>query len=324
MKAPAERSVNPSMVLSAERLQVYIGGRILQVSHLDRVLWPRQGWRKADLMEYLVEVAPLLLPHLRNRPLTVVRYPDGVEGQGFYQKRCPSHAPSWIRTHRAPSGEAGHGAGAKESIEYILADEVATLIWLANHNAIELHPWLATADRPDYPLATVIDIDPMPPTGFTEARRTAFRIKELLDSLGLQGFPKLSGATGIHIYIPLDGKTTFRRSRAFAQWVADFLATHFPKEITNVRAVRRRGPRVYIDPLQNLPHKTIVAPYSPRALPVGSVSAPVTWEELADATPDEFTLKSMPRRLKQVGDLFQPVLQLRQTLPDPARLPVRL
>lgn len=305
--------------LQVEKLKVHIDGRVLQVSNLQRVLWPSTGWRKADLMEYLVQVSPFLLPHLRDRPLTVVRYPDGVEGQGFYQKRCPSHAPPWIRTHRAPPSRPG-----EEGIEYILADETATLVWLANHHAIDLHPWLATSQRPDHPLATVIDIDPMPPTGLAEARRAAFRVKELLDSLGLQGFPKLSGATGIHIYIPLDGKTTFRQSRAFAQWVADFLATHFSREITNIRAVRRRGPRVYIDPLQNLPHKTVAAPYSPRGLPAGSVSAPVTWEELADAEPGDFTLKSMPRRLNQVGDLFQPVLQLRQSLPHPGRLPIRL
>ena len=292
-----------------ERQRVIVAGRDLTVSRLNRVLWPEEGLTKAALMEYLLAVAPVMLPHLRGRPLSVVRYPEGIKGESFYQKNCPPGAPDWVRTHTS------------EGTRYVLADEVATLVWLANQNAVEFHPWLALADTPHTPTACVIDLDPMPPAGFPEARRVAFWVKAVLDTLNLAAFPKLSGGRGIHIYIPTGTRADFDRSRAFAQWLSGFLAAQFPQEVTNARAVRRRGPRVYIDPLQNAAHKTVAAPYSPRARPGAPVSAPVTWEELEAAFPGDFTLLTMPERVRRLGDPFAPVLVLEQELPDPRELP---
>lgn len=311
---PNEQVVGPNEpAVNLERQAVRVEGRVFEVTHLDRVLWPAAGWTKADLIHYLMQVAPVMLPHLRERPLTVVRCPDGVEGQCFYQKNRPPHLPDWIPTHRSDEGPDG--------TEYVLAHEPATLVWLANQNAVEFHPWLAPCTAPDFPAATVIDIDPMPPTGFAEARQVAFWVKELLDALGLFSVPKLSGASGVHIYVPLDGRTPFARSRDFARWVAAAIAHLYPEHATDIRSVKERGPRVYVDPLQNLPHKTIAAPYSPRALPHGAVSMPVTWDELARVETAAFTLKSAPERVRQRGDPFRPVLEVRQSIPDPARLP---
>ena len=260
-----------------------IGGREVTVSHPHRLLWPRERITKAQLVEYYLVVAPLMLPHLAGRPLVLTRYPQGVHGPSFYQKQCPQGAPAWVRT--API------AHEERTVRYVLADSPATLAWLGNLAAIEIHPWLSRAESADRPDWAVIDLDPDPPSGFEEAREVAFVVRELLQRLGLQGVPKLSGATGIHIYVPLaPGAHSYRETSRFVALVGQILARALPDRVTAERAVARRGGKVYVDPYQNLRGKTLVGPYSPRPRPGAPVAVPVTWEELGTVRPEQLTL----------------------------------
>ena len=265
---------------------VTVDGRVIRLTNLDKVLWPQGGYTKAHLIRYYTEIAPVLLPHLRGRPLTVTRFPDGVKGESFYQKNAPAHTPNWVRTHRVE--------GEEKPIDYILAEDTATLVWLANQACIELHPWLSTIDSPEKPDRIVIDLDPDPPSGFREARRIALVVKEVLDRLGLRGYPKLSGATGVHIVIPVVPEHPYSVTSRFAGFIGRVVADLFPDEATVERRVRDRRGRVYLDHLQNLPGKTIVAAYSVRPGKRPTVSMPVTWEELETCQPEDFTIDTVP------------------------------
>lgn len=271
---------------------VEVDGRTVELSNLDKLLWPEDGITKADLIHYVFTAAHLILPHLEGRPLTVTRYPDGIDEEGFYQKDCPAHAPEWIPTFPVPSkDETG------KVTHYILANEPAALVWLANQAAIELHPWMSRAERSLHPDYLVIDLDPAEGATFADVRLVARAVKELLDHLGLLSFPKLSGSTGIHVYVPLEPKYTYGQTSAFAGYVGKVIAAALPEKATNERLVKRRGPRVYVDHLQNLPGKTIVSAFSPRPLPGAPVSVPFSWEELDQVSPEQFTLKEIDRIL---------------------------
>jgi len=286
------------MVASAS-VPVVIDGRVIRLTNLGKVLWPAGGYTKADLIRYYTLVAPVLLPHLRGRPLTVTRFPDGVEGASFYQKNAPAHTPAWVRTYRV------HG---DKRIDYILAEDTATLVWLANQACIELHPWLSTVDAPERPDRIVIDLDPDPPAGFREARRIALVVKQVLDRMGLRGYPKLSGATGVHITIPVVPRYPYSVASRFAGFVGRIVADLFPDEATVERRVRDRKGRVYVDHLQNLPGKTIVAAYSVRPGKRPTVSMPVTWEELETCEPEDFTIDTVPALVQRHGDRAASVL----------------
>lgn len=287
---------------------VEVDGRTIELSNLDKLLWPEDGITKADLIHYVFTASHLLLPHLEGRPLTVTRFPDGIGEEGFYQKDCPAHAPEWIQVHPVPSKEEGG-----KVTRYIVANEPATLVWLANQAAIELHPWMSRAQRPLHPDYVVIDLDPAEGATFADVRLVARAVKELLDHLGLLSFPKLSGATGIHIYVPLEPKYTYEQARAFAAHVSGVIAAALPEKATDERLVRRRGPRVYVDHLQNLPGKTIVSAFSPRPRPGAPVSVPFAWEELDQIAPEQFTLKEIDRILARPL-AFQSLYEHRQNI----------
>ena len=296
---------------TAASWEVEVGGRRVTLTHPDRVLWPEAGITKAHLVHYYVQAAPLLMAHLAHRPLVLTRYPEGVQGPSFYQKQCPQGAPEWVTT--VP---IAHG---RRTVHYVVADSPATLAWLGNLAAIELHPWLSCARQPDHPDWAVIDLDPDPPSGFEEAREVAFAARELLSRLGLEGTPKLSGATGIHIYLRLPpGTYTYRQTSRFVALLAAVLARAMPRRVTDQRQVQRRGGRVYVDPYQNLRGKTLAGPYSPRPGPGAPVAVPVTWDQLRTVRPDGFTLANLqewlPARLASGDD---PLLQA-------ARRPQRL
>lgn len=311
---------------------VEVDGRVIPLTNLDKVLWPQGGFTKAHLIHYYSQMAPVLLPQLKDRPLTVTRWPDGVQGEGFYQKNAPAYAPRWIRTyrdadrgaHRAAAraahrdgangrarrerGDAsGEPGSAQESTDYILAQDRASLVWLANQACVELHPWLSTVVAPDRPDRIVIDLDPDPPAGFSEARRVAFVVRDVLERMGLQGFPKTSGATGVHVVIPVAPRFPYTDTVRLAGWIARLVADLIPDEATVERRVRDRRGRVYVDYLQNLPGKTIVAAYSVRPLPVPTVSMPVEWEELRDCEPRDFTITTVPALVDRHGDRAAPV-----------------
>jgi len=274
------------MAKTAHRARV--GRREVELTNLDKPLWPESGITKADYIHYIHTVAHLLLPQLEGRPLTVTRYPDGVGAPGFYQKDCPDYAPEWIETYAVTSPETG------KVTRYIVPREPADLIWLANQAAIEFHPWMSRAASPGRPDYCVIDLDPAEGATFDDVKQVAGAVREVLEHLGLAGFPKLSGATGIHVYVPLQPKYSYAASRTVAGYIARVIARALPDKATDERRVKHRGPRVYVDHLQNLPGKTIVAAFSARPLPGAPVSAPFDWAELESLDdPSRFTLNDL-------------------------------
>ncbi|MEW6545841.1 MAG: non-homologous end-joining DNA ligase [Bacillota bacterium] len=287
---------------------VEVEGRELRLTNLDKLLWPEDGIRKADLIDYYLKVADVLLPHLRGRPLTLTRYPDGITGGSFYQKDRPEHAPEWIRTY--PYRGEGH------VIRFVLAEERATLAWLGNQACLEIHPAPWQVSHPDLPDRLVIDLDPAPPATFEDVRRAAVMVRTLLEQLGVRGFPKTSGATGIHVFIPLVPDAGPEEVTRVAETLARVLRAARPDLITLERAVRNRTGKVYVDYLQNARGKTMVAPYSPRALPGAPVSAPFAWDELEHVLPREFTIRTLPDRLARRGDLAAGLLGAGHRLSD--------
>lgn len=261
-----------------------IGGRRLKLTNLDKLLWPRDGLTKADLIRYILAVGPIMLKFLSGRPLTVRRFPDGIDREGFYQKNCPAYAPDWIPTF---THEEDNNAGTR----YIIAEELATLVWLANQGAIEYHPWMSRIDAVDRPDYAVIDLDPGIGASFDDARYVADLTQRWLDRLELRSFAKTSGATGIHIWIPLAPQYDFATTSQFIGLLGKLVAHDAPARVTTERLVRNRPPgTVYFDHLQNLPGKTIVAPLSPRPVDGGVISAPFGWYQLNSVHPKHFTI----------------------------------
>jgi bifunctional non-homologous end joining protein LigD len=297
----------------AKRQEVTVDGRSLSLSNLDKVFYPEVGFTKGQTIEYYTRVAPALLPHLRGRPLTLKRYPNGVTGAHFYEKQCPSHAPDWVRT-------AELYAGSKR-IDFVLADDLATLVWLANLADLELHTSLALAERYDSPTAIAFDLDPGPPATIVECSEVALMLRELLGQLGLEAWPKSSGSKGMQVYAPLNTPTSYDQTKPFAHAIAQLLERREPKLIVSEMAKAKRGGRVFVDWSQNTRHKTTVNVYSLRARERPTVSTPLRWEEVEAATesrdPEDlaFTFDEVLARVAEHGDLFAPVLELRQELP---------
>lgn len=281
------------------RTPVTIGGLRLELTNLDKVFWPGEGYTKGDLIDYLVRVAPFLLPHLRNRPLNLTRYPDGIDGKNFYQKDVPESAPEWVSTVRI--------AHTDHEVNYCLADSPATLAWLGQWGCIEIHPWLSRVDDLDHPDYAVFDLDPSPPAGFAQAVEIGFVVRRTLSEFGLRCYPKTSGATGLHIYLPMTRRYTYKEVETFVGRVADVIHRVLPDRTTRERRVAaRRG--IYIDHLQNIKGKTLASVYSPRPHPGAPVSTPVGWEELRGLDPRTLNIRTLPARLMELGDLFAPVL----------------
>lgn len=287
------------------RSPVAIAGRRLDLTNLKKVYWPESGLTKGDLIDYYVRISPWLLPHLRGRPLVLTRYPDGRAGKWFYQKDAPPGKPVWIPTWR--------NEHQGEPVHYMIAEEPAALAYVANLGAIELHPWLsscAAAGNPDW---AVIDLDPSEGVEFSDVLTVARLVRQLLAAVRITGFPKLSGATGIHIYCPCGPGHTYEETAAFCEAIGRVLLKIYPQRITLERMVARRIGKIYVDYLQNRIGQTITAPYGLRPLPGAPVSTPVSWEEL-ESDPPRLTLSTIWDRLEQIGDLFAPVLTLSQDL----------
>jgi bifunctional non-homologous end joining protein LigD len=299
--------------MPAQRQVVAVDGREFVLTNPGKVLWPDAGYTKADLVRYYLDIAPWIAPYLAGRHLVFTRYPDGIDGKWFYQKDCPPHAPAWVHT------EAYWSQGARRTLNFVTGADAATLAWLANQACIEIHPWLSQSSTPAAPDWAVFDLDPAAPAGLNEAKKVAGLLRRALDELGLRGYLKSSGATGLHVYLPLRPGYTYAQSAAAVEFVARMLLSAYPQGITLERSVARRRGRVYVDYLQNAMGKTIAAPYSLRPLPGAPVSAPLRWEELEDFSAP-YTMKSIGRRLASAGDLFAPVLQDQQDLGGLLRL----
>jgi bifunctional non-homologous end joining protein LigD len=296
--------------------EIEVQGRTLKLSNREKLMYPRAGFTKGELIDYYAAVAPVVLPHLAGRPLTLKRYPDGVEGEYFYEKRCPPHRPDWVQT-AAIASERGRG-----TIDYCLAEDLPTLIWAANLADIELHTSLSRAQRMDRPTAIVFDLDPGAPAALKACCRVALWIKEVFDTFGLDTFAKTSGSKGMQVYVPLNTPVTYEQTKPFARAVAELLEQRHPRQVISRMAKELRPGKVLIDWSQNDEHKTTVCVYSLRARERPTISTPLQWEEVERAArarrePD---LSAEPRelleRVQQHGDLFGPLLSLTQKLPD--------
>jgi bifunctional non-homologous end joining protein LigD len=288
------------------RVEVEVAGKRLSLSNLDKVMYPEVGFTKGQVIDYYTRVAPALLPHLRDRPLTLKRYPNGVDGQFFYEKRCPSHAPAWVRREQV------------EKIEYCICDDLPTLVWLANLADLELHPSLSLADDIDRPTVMAFDLDPGEPAALTECCEVAFILRDALTQLGLESFAKTSGSKGIQVYVPLnaDGVDYDHGTKALSHALARHLEAQHPKLIVSQQKKELRGGKVLIDWSQNDEHKTTVCVYSLRARERPTVSTPLAWAELDDPDALVFEAADVLERIEERGDLFAPVVELRQELPD--------
>lgn len=305
--------------MASKAISMEIEGRTLRMTNLDKVLYPETGFTKGDLVEYFRAVAPVMLPHLRGRPLTLKRFPDGVEGQFFFEKQCPSHRPPWVRTIPVLSGSRSR------VIEYCSADDLPTLLWLGNLAAVELHPLLSRHEDGSVKEAeasfVVFDLDPGAPAAMRECLEVAMLIRGLLDGVGLSCYPKTSGSKGLQVYVPLNSATSFAETKAFARSVAALLHKEHPGKVVDKMDRSLRAGKVLVDWSQNDKAKTTVAAYSTRAKPIPSVSTPITWEEAAAAleAADNATLDFGPEevlaRVASHGDLFAPVLSQVQRLP---------
>ena len=298
-----------------EAVEVEVDGRRLKLSNLDKVFYPAVGFTKGQVVDYYTRVAPALLPHLRDRPLTLKRYPDGVEGQFFYEKQCPSYRPDWIDT------VAVYSRRNKREINFCLANDLPTLVWLVNLADLELHTSLSKAKDVMRPTMLVFDLDPGPPAAVLECAEVALELRGMLGGVGLESFPKTSGSKGIQVYVPLNRKVTYDDTKPFARAVARLLEKERPGQVVSSMKKEVRRGKVFVDWSQNDDHKTTACVYSLRARERPTASTPLRWEEVeaafgaGDADRLVFEAGDVIERVSEHGDLFAPVLELRQQLP---------
>jgi bifunctional non-homologous end joining protein LigD len=291
---------------------VQVGERTLTISNPDKVLYPATGFTKAEIIGYYATVAEVMLPHLAGRALTFKRFPDGADKPGFFEKRCPGHRPPWLPVAAGPGDRGG-------IIEYCVLDETAALVWSANLAALELHAPMARATDLENPLAVVFDFDPGPPAGIAACAQAALDVAEVLAAVNLRGWCKTSGSKGMQMYVPVNGPCTHERAGNVALAIGQVLERRLPeKYVTNMSKSVRPG-KIFIDWSQNSRHKTTIAPYSLRARERPTVSTPVSWAEVEQAASGAadlvFDAVDVLARVKELGDLFAPVLTEVQTLP---------
>jgi bifunctional non-homologous end joining protein LigD len=291
--------------------EVTLDGRALKLTNLDKVLYPATGFTKGQVLDYYLRVGAVLLPHVRDRLLSLHRYPDGVEGTRFWEKQCPARRPDWMET--APMWSENK----KENIDFCVANDLPAVVWMANYGALELHPSLALREDVQRPTVLVFDLDPGEGADLDDCREVALLLRGLFDQLKLETFPKTTGSKGIQVYVPLNSGASYDDTKPFARAVAETLERSFPDRVVASMAKAARKNRVLVDWSQNSAHKSTVAPYSLRAKERPTVSMPLTWDELKDAPLTELVFESEAAlaRIDARGDLFAPVLTLRQELP---------
>lgn len=307
---------------AGRRVVVEVDGHELSLSNLDKVMWPATGFTKAELIDYYQRIGPVMAPHLAGRPVTLKRYPDGVDGASFFEKNCPSHRPPWVETVEILSSGRRAGRSTPELIGYCLLDSPAHLVWTANLAAIELHPGLQTAPHLDRPTCVVFDLDPGAPADVLTCAEVAVRLRDLLGHLNLESWVKTSGSKGLQLYVPLNSPDVdFDRTRDFALAIGQVLERDLPELVTTTMAKDQRTAKVFIDWSQNAFSKTTVGVYSLRARERPTVSTPLSWSELEEALAGDdaarlrFEADAVVARVEAGGDLFAPVLSAVQTLP---------
>jgi bifunctional non-homologous end joining protein LigD len=302
-------------VSSSDR-QVEVDGRELKLTNLDKVLYPEAGFTKGEVVDYYAKVAPAMVPHLSGRAVTLRRFPEGVDDldAAFFEKRCPKHRPAWVKTTPV-SASTG-------KIDFCVCDGRPTLVWMAQLAAIELHPSLSLARAPTRPTVLAFDLDPGPPADIVDCCRVGLRLREMFGHFGVESFPKTSGSKGLQVYIPLNAKVHYETTKPFAKAIAQLLEKQTPDQVVSkMKKVEREG-KVFVDWSQNHQRKTTIAVYSLRARERPTVSTPVTWDEVeavadsGDGSSLVFESHEVLDRIERLGDLFAPVLELQQELPE--------
>ena len=294
---------------------VDIQGRHLKLSNLDKVLYPAAGFTKGQVIDYYARVAPYLLPHLTGRPLTMKRYPDGVDAKFFYEKNAPKHRPDWVKTTPVWS------EGNRRTMDYLVAGDLPTLVWLANLASLELHPSLSLGSDLATPTAMVFDLDPGPPANILQCSQVGLWLREIFEHFGLQSFAKTSGSKGLQIYVPLNTPVSYEQTKSFAHALARLLEQEHRDLVVSEMKKEVRTHKVFIDWSQNDEHKTTIGVYSLRARERPTVSTPVKWDEVEHALKKKdagllvFEAPHVLSRVEKMGDLFEPVLKLKQKLP---------
>jgi bifunctional non-homologous end joining protein LigD len=299
--------------------ELNVNGTKVKVSNLDKVFYPETGFTKGDVINYYIRVSACLLPHLKNRPITLKRYPNGVEGFFFYEKQCPAGRPASVKTARVPKSDGGE-------VNYCVLNELPGLVWAANLADLELHTFLHQAPAIDQPTAVAFDLDPGPPADILTCCKVGLQLKSVLDGLKLKSFAKTSGSKGLQVYVPLNTTVTYEKTKAFAHAFAELLEKQSPELVVSKMQKSLRRGKVFVDWSQNDDHKTTVNVYSLRAKPHPTVSTPVKWEEVETALKKKkaslliFEAEAVLKRVEKMGDLFAPVLALKQKLPALERL----
>jgi bifunctional non-homologous end joining protein LigD len=295
--------------------QVEVDGRELKLTNLDKVLYPKAGFAKGEVVDYYARVAPAIVPHLRKRPLTLRRFPEGVDdgAAAFFEKRCPKHRPEWVKTTRV-TAETGE-------IDFCMCEDRPTLVWMAQLAAIELHPSLSLGTKLERPTVLAFDLDPGPPADVLDCCRVALRLRELFEHFEVECFPKTSGSKGLQVYVPLNTAVGYEQTKPFAKAIAQLLEKQTPDQVLSKMKKADRKGKVFVDWSQNHERKTTIAVYSLRARERPTVSTPVAWEEVEGALERDdreclvFEAGDVLERIEQHGDLFAPVLELKQKLP---------
>lgn len=301
--------------MASAKHPLVVEGRSVDISNPEKVLYPKAGFTKAQVLDYYIRIAPVLLPHLRDRPVSMKRYPDGVEADYFYQKEAPEKRPDWLATTPVPSETRG------VPINYLLCNDLPSLVWMANAANLEFHTFMHKAPKLDKPTMVVFDLDPGPGVGLEECAQVASWLRDDLLHLGLKSWAKVSGGKGMQMHVPVNGPCTYEQSKAVSNGLANILARDHPEQVTALMSKELRPGKVFIDWSQNDAHKTTACVYSLRAQPLPSVASPVSWEEVElgakgkHPTGLRFTPEQALERVEEHGDLMAPVLKLKQKLP---------
>jgi bifunctional non-homologous end joining protein LigD len=312
----------PEKRVASKKESVEIQGKTLQLSNLEKVLYPAAGFTKAQVIDYYARIAPAVLPHLKDRPLTLKRYPEGVNGFHFYEKNAPKHRPEWVETAKVWS------PGNNRWIYYVLANDLATLVWTSNLADLELHTSLSRFPEMQRPTTIAFDLDPGPPANIVQCCEVALWVRGIFERFGMKAFPKTSGSKGMQVYIPLNTAVTYEQTKPFAHAMARLMEAAHPEKVVSDMKKSLRTNKIFVDWSQNDDYKTTVNVYSLRAKDRPTVSTPITWEEVEkclkkkDAEMLVFTSDQTLKRVEKLGDLFEPVLTLKQKLPSLEKLEV--
>jgi bifunctional non-homologous end joining protein LigD len=299
----------------SHKAQLVVEGRTLAVSNLDKVLYPKAGFTKGEMIHYYIQIAPVLLPHLKDRPLTMKRYPDGVEAEFFYEKNCPTHRPKWVQTATVWS------EGNQRNMQYCLAQDLPTLVWAANLADIELHTSLSRKKDVARPTMMVFDLDPGAPADIVQCCQVGLWLREILAGMKLQSWAKTSGSKGLQVYVPLNTPVTYDDTKGLSRSLAEYLEREHPNLVISKMSKALRKGKIFVDWSQNDEHKTTICVYSLRAREQPTASTPVTWEEVEECATRKkakmlvFHCHQTLERVEKMGDLFAPVETLKQKLP---------